>query len=190
MDTNPQSPDWWRLPALAAWIPLLAAGLVPDAAFVLLREAGRVTTITALVNNSWLVTFALSAYVGSFIAFRCREGGDSGAEAGDKGVQAGLLGLVAFMPFPLQDPSDLLRIPSPELRWLLLATLASKGMLWLYLTSLLLRYYLGGSAEVFRRMPTFLSGGRRRAPESAPASESKDTNNSGKGGPSSAEDDY
>ena len=168
MDKNPQSPDWWRAPALAAWVPLFAAGLAPDVAFDLLREAGRVTTITALVNNAWLVTFALCAFLGTFVSLRCREGGDTGAEAGDKGVQAGLIGLIAFMPFPLENPADILRVSSPELRWLLLGTLASKGLLWLYLASLIIRYYLGGTAEVFRRMPTFLSGGRRgmSSPES------------------------
>ena len=190
MDTNPQSPDWWRAPALAAWVPLLAAGLAPDMAFDLLREAGRVTTINALVNNAWLVTFALCAFLGTFVAFRCREAGDTGAEAGDKGVQAGLLGLIAFMPFPLENPADLLRVSSPELRWILLGTLASKGILWLYLVSLLLRYYLGGSAEVFRRMPTFLSGGRRGAPAGDAASETNEAMISRKGEDSSADEGH
>ena len=190
MDTNPQSPDWWRAPALAAWVPLFAAGLAPDMAFDLLREAGRVSTINALINNPWLVTLALSAFFGTFAAFRCREGGDSGPEAGDKGVQAGLLGLIAFMPFPLEEQRDLVLIASPVLRWLIMGTLASKGILWLYLVSLLLRYYLGGSAEVFRRMPTFLSGGRRGAPAGDAASETNEAMISRKGADSSADEGH
>ncbi len=156
--------DWWRLPALCLWAPLFAAGLFPEWCHGTLRELGRVAVLRAITNSPWAITFLLSAYIGWFVVLRCREAGQNEATSAGKGLQIAILSLMAFTPLHLENLPHYMTIPVPEYRWLMLSTVGAKGVAWLYLVLVMLRYYLLSGHRVFAAMPSLFPSTHKPSP--------------------------
>lgn len=135
------------------WVAFFAAGLYPEWVYDQARELGRVAAQRALTNSAWLITAAWAGYMGWFTLARCREAGDSHASATAKGVQVLLLGLTAFMPLRLENIAEVQYIPVPEYRWIIYGTVGAKGIAWMYLVLVILRYYLFSGYMTFINMP-------------------------------------
>ncbi|HPO15614.1 MAG TPA: hypothetical protein PLI09_19385 [Candidatus Hydrogenedentes bacterium] len=155
MNSNRQQVDIWRIPAFGLWLIFFAAGLVPEWIYVQLRELGHVVTQRALINNMSLLPLAMTAYITVFFYQRCCEAGLSRPMARGKSFQLFLLALIAFvLPVRLELFMDYLLIPVAEYRRLLFSMIAVKCIAWLYLLSVVCRYYFFNGYRVFIQMPS------------------------------------
>lgn len=153
-----RSGEWWRIPAFLAWMPLFFAGYFPEWTYHWLRDVGGVVTQRALINNHYAITLASAGYILFFTYRRCRDAGDDAANAQGKALQLGVAGLLAFLPMRIEYLPDYFAIPVPEQRRLLLFFAAAKTATWLYLFSIVLRYYVWSGERVFQKMrPLFPS---------------------------------
>lgn len=146
--------DPWRFPTLVLWLFFFGLGISPEAVYYFCRATAYVTTQHAFVNSPWMIFFGLVAYLGLFSFRRCREAGLDDSETHGKTLQIMLLALPAFLPFRPELALHYSEIPVPHYRWLVLGIATVKLLTWLYLLSVLLRYYLGWGAEVYRQMPS------------------------------------
>ncbi len=153
MTNNNFTEDLWRGAALLAWMAIFMMGLFPEVVFYTLREQGYVVSQRAITNNYWTITLASAGFLGWFVFRRCIECQDEVNIALGKGVQVIILALTAFLPLHIQELPLHFAIPIPGLRRLLLTIVAIKGLTWLYLVTLLLRYYFGSGHAVFKNMP-------------------------------------
>lgn len=149
----------WALAALLLWLPFFSIGLFPDYCYYTLRSLADVVTSRALVNSVGLLYFLLVGYFYGFLYRSARGAGVSVAASQVIAVQLSIVAMIAFFPIPLEDISDFQRIGVPWMRRLTLTICAFKIASWLYLLSLVFRYYLWSGPEVFRQMvPVFPSG--------------------------------
>jgi len=154
-------PNPWRWPALLLWLLFFLVGLVPGPVFLALRQAGGVVTQDALVNNPWLVTLALAAYVAAFGMRRCLEAGLAPHEARDRATLLGILGLAAF------SNNDMIILftahlhPLMQTRFQVYLVGIGKLLAWWYLISLFIRYYAFRDIPVFARIPAIFPSTRR-----------------------------
>jgi hypothetical protein len=132
------------------WVFFFSIGLFPEWFFFTLREWALVSTRHAWTNSFGLLTPALAGYLLFFSYYRCREGGLTVAESQGKALQIGLFGLLAFLP--LDQVLHYQDIPVLFLRRLVLSLAGAKVLMWLYLFSLILRYYYFGGRGVFVSM--------------------------------------
>ena len=144
--------DLWRLPALLAWLFFLAVGLFPMWTFETVREWGFVATQRALVNSHWMLITAWAGYFALFVLSRCREAGQTTAEAQGRALQVGIIALLAFLPVRLEQAAEFAEIIQPFERRLLFATILAKGLAWVYLLALILQYYLIRGHRAFTGM--------------------------------------
>ena len=144
--------DPWAFPTLLLWLVFMLMGLLPEAVFHALREAGYVLTQDAIVNSPYAITIAFSLFIAYFVYSWCLEAGGSGNEASAKAVQTALVGLLAFLPVPVGLLFQAGDIMNPELRLIVLTLIPFKMLCWLYLLSIPLRYYAFGNRHVGRRM--------------------------------------
>ena len=152
--------DPWAIPTLLMWLVFMLIGLIPDTVFEWLREASGVLTQSAFINSPGAITVALSVFYGFFVYNACREAGVDENEASGKAVQAGLIGLPAFLPFPLMLILQTGEILSPDLRMVVYIAVPMKLLCWLYLLSLLFRYYALGNHRVYADMMTVFPSAR------------------------------
>jgi len=145
--------DAWTVAVLLLWLAIFMAGLFPEIVFHTLRELGYVVTMRALVNSHWFITLACAGYLGWFTFNRCLESGDVADVALGKSVQILILGITAFLPLRMEQLPIYFSITIPFYRYLILSVVAVKAMAWLFLLTLLLRYYLIAGRLVFRNMP-------------------------------------
>ncbi len=158
MSNSPSSPDLWRLPAFLLWVLLFLIGLVPDEVFRLFRELGHVKTQSALVNSHYLITFCLAGFLGHFTYQRSVDAGTDDLSARGKGLQSAVFGLVAFLPVPWELLPALHDIPKLELRLAVLFACSAKFGAWVYLLSVLVRYYFWSGQAVYQGMSSVLRG--------------------------------
>ena len=160
----------WSLPLLIAWGLFFVVGLCPRAAFELLRNVAWVAPQQALVNSSSAISIALAYYLGAFAYGRCREAGLTPGEAWARGVVVGILGLAAFLDFPIASlmarPEHLGKIGL----FLLYAKGFGKLLSWACLYVAVLRYYALGDDLVFVRMLPPSEGDMEGEKEPLPAS--------------------
>lgn len=156
MTSSPRQSDFWRWPALVLWLVFFFVGLVPEWVYYRLRDLGAVTTQRALVNSYYLLPFAMAAFLAAFTHWRCREAAVNPSEARGKALQIWVLSLLAFLPIRLEHVWDYLGIPVPEYRRLILTMAAAKGLAWLYLLSLIVRFHLWSGHAVYQRMRSLL----------------------------------
>lgn len=149
--------DLWRWPTLLLWLIFLLAGLLPEKAFFLLRDLGHVATQNASVNSVWLPVVAMAAYLTFFAYYVCRKADLESGEAEGKALQIAVLALLAFLPLRLEQFNEYLLVPVPEHRRLLIAACTVKCIAWVYLLTLLLRYYCWNGKSAFSRMPSAFS---------------------------------
>jgi len=147
-DSEPRF-DPWAIAAALLWLVYLCVGYVPEEVFAFLREQGRVVTQNALVNSPYLITIGFSMYFAYFAYHRCRECGLTMTDAQGRALQVGIVGLLAFLNIPLQTLIDAPDIPIPRLRNLVFAIFVAKSLAWLYLASLVFRYYILQNSRVF-----------------------------------------
>lgn len=148
----------WGVAALLMWFAFFALGLFPDFFFDYLREQGEVVPNRALTNSVVLLYLGLVAYFFSFVVRAARAADLSSAVSQMLAVQLSIMALMAFMPLKLELIFDYLRLSEPFWRRAILGVCVLKVASWLYLLSLLIRYYLWAGAEVFRQMaPLFPS---------------------------------
>lgn len=148
----------WGLLALLLWLVFFTLGLFPDFFYEYLRNVANVVTARAMVNSVFLLYFALVVYFFGFLYRAARAAGLSPVMAQVLAVQLGLVALLAFLPVRLEYIPHYLDAPDATWRKLILTVCAFKVASWLYLVSLLFRYYLLSGAEVFRQMaPVFPS---------------------------------
>ena len=170
MSSTESNDDAWRWPALALWLPMLTAGMFPEAVFTALRRAGHVTTQDALVNSPFLLYWGLVAFTACFVYHACMEGDDGAPVARARAFTAAVVAMMAFLPIRMEALPQYFMVMPAEQRNTLLSAAAVKSLAWLYLFSLLLRYYLG-DARVFHRLPSLLPSvwGRTGSDENASA---------------------
>ncbi len=155
MNSTPPRFDPWRAPALFLWLVFFAVGLVPEWVYVQLRDVGGVVTQRALINNMALLPMAMTAFLTLFFHQRCAEAGLHPVETKGKTFQLGLLALIAFvLPVHLEQFMEYMTIPVAEYRRIIFSLIAAKCIAWLYLVSVIGRYYLGNGHRVFIRMPS------------------------------------
>ena len=138
---------------LLLWLAIFMIGLFPEVVFVWVREAGYVVTLRALVNSHWFITLACSGFLGWFTFCRCAECGDYADVAFGKSVQIVILAITAFLPMGIEKVSIYFLIPIPFYRYLILSVITVKALAWLYLVTLILRYYLISGYAVFKNIP-------------------------------------
>lgn len=157
--------DVWDFLTLSLWSIFFAIGFVPELAFYVIREAAAVTTFTALVNSSAVLTISLTAYLGLFSYRKCLQSGLSETMAQGKAMEVSVLALVAFLEIPAKGTIFEMRtllgvvlefreLPGLYLQSVVLFVGVSKLVAWLYLYSLVLRYHASGNRDVFARIPS------------------------------------
>lgn len=156
MKDSPPAYDFWRVPTCLLWVVFFLIGLAPERVFLLMREWGHVKSQSALVNSHYLITLGLSGFLAYFTYCRCMEAEMDELTARGKGLQTGIFGLVAFLPVPWALLANFEQIPKLELRLVVLFACGAKSMAWVYLLSVLLRYYLWSGERVYKNMLTFL----------------------------------
>ncbi len=156
MAKPPRQVDWWCGPLLGLWAVFFVVGAVPEWTYEQLRMASHVVTQRALVNSPFLLSLALAAYLAWFTYHRCREAGLDGIHTRGKTLQIAIISLAAFLPLSTESLLNLNSIMVPAWRHLVTITAAVKTLAWLYLLSILLRYYLGSGHETFVRIPSLL----------------------------------
>lgn len=156
--------DYWCGPTLLLWGVFFALGISPEAAFEQLRIVAHVTTQHAMTNSPWLLFWGLVVYYGYFTYRRCQEAGLPAVEQEGKTLQVILLSLAAFYPI---QPELLFQVPYAHLRYVVIGVFSTKALAWLYLFSILLRYYLFSGQNVYVRMFSLFPSVRHTASESA-----------------------
>jgi len=164
--------DPWRIPALGLWGLFFLTGLAPGVAYHVARQLGGVYIHRAMVNSPYLLTVALAAYIAVFCYSRSVSAGAASGEAQDKAIQVFVLGLAAFLPFNFLTLFTVSMIPYPETRVLIYSGGCAKVLSWIYLLSLILRYYLLDRRDAFARIPSlFFSTRYHRARHAAAPSD-------------------
>lgn len=166
--------DPWRLPAVALWLLVFCAGLFPEPVFMALREAGGVVTQRALTNSPFFITIACALYLAIFTYGRCqRVNAPSGLAFGNS-LQVLMIALLAFLPFPFELLLNLDNIMVALSRRVVIGVAAAKLLAWLYLWTLMLRYYILSNHAVFAQMhslfPSLQASGSENSPESPQSS--------------------
>ncbi len=144
--------DPWSLAAAAMWAVYFFAGLSPEWLYFTLRDWGDVSILTAMVNSPHMITLAFSAFLGLFAYHRCLDVGLTGMEAKGRALQFIILGLVAFLNFPLSQVTHLSDIPVPNLRVIVIVVALAKTSAWFYLLIVVMRYSLLGHTQAFAAM--------------------------------------
>lgn len=151
--TADRQKDTWRIPALLLWLAFFYLGLFPELSFYYFREAGHVSAHRAMINSPYVLSLSLCGYLGYFTYLRCRELNLDFAESQGKGLQLTLIAFVAFLPIGLDQFGAYSEQFTAEGYRIMVAFAAVKCLAWLYLMSLMLRYYLLQGPMVFMNMP-------------------------------------
>jgi len=160
----PESRVWGPV-ALLLWLGFFTLGLFPDFFYEYLRNEANVVTSRAMVNSVFLLYAALIVYFFGFLYRAARDAGLSSVMAQVLAVQLSMVALLAFLPVRLEYIPDYLRAPDATWRRLILTVCAFKMASWLYLLTLLIRYYLFSGAEVFRQMAPVFPSARNEGAE-------------------------
>lgn len=169
MSGEKEHTDLWRLPTYLLWLCLLCVGLAPEILFQKLRDFGMVVPHKAIINSPTIITVCFSLFMAFFVYKVCCENGLANHEAQSRGTQIGLFGLLAFIDMPYEGaflPSmSLLELVlsmnsvsnlTMELKMIVISAGLMKFAIWLYLLSLITRYYIFGNERVFANMlPVF-----------------------------------
>lgn len=134
------------------WCFFFAIGMDPELTFQFLRESGRVVTQRALVNSPHLVTLALAGFLASHVYARCREAGLAVADAQARALQTAVLGLAAFLNFPMQSFLNAGALPTMDQRLLIWSVGMVKYVVWMYLLLTVIRFHLFGRVSAFTGM--------------------------------------
>lgn len=139
MSTQIPQGDPWRWPALVLWTCFFLFGLWPEQTYYTLRAAGYVFSQNAVINSYHFITWCLTGFLMHFVYHRCREAKLPGVESLGKATQLGVLAFVAFVDIPVAQIGD---VRDTTVVVLVAGTALFKLSAWLYLYTLLLRYYL------------------------------------------------
>lgn len=157
--------DPWAIGAFILWIVILVMGLLPNETFWFLRRISGVLTQNALLNSPLDIWIGFSAYVAFFTWRRCHESTVLPERAKANALQVGFFACAAFCPIQPKDIQWALQIPDDNLRAYLLTVIGSLTVLklgaWLYLLSLLFRYYMLHNYSVFSNIPSVFPSIRR-----------------------------
>lgn len=176
--------DVWDLLTLAFWIAFFTIGLAPELFFSLFRHVGGVSSYSALVNSSAIITVTFSLYLALFAYRRCRFAGLTPYLSQGKALEVALLALVAFLELPALRSSlqgrrtllalvlDLGAVEDRYLQGVILFVTASKLLAWIYLFSLVLRYHAFGNRTVFTQVPSMFPSMHRHEHASGDAASS------------------
>ncbi len=141
--------DPWRAPTALLWYLFLGIGVAPENAFEQLRYVADVVTQDALVNSPYFITVGYAAFLGAFCYFKRRACGSDERTAQNAALHLALIGLVAFLPFPMMLFTHASGIPTAHLRHFVYALGGIKMLAWLYLVISVTRYYAFGHETVF-----------------------------------------
>lgn len=166
---SPQGPGAiGRLLTLVLWTAFFLIGLFPDLFFqsICLLSFGWIPSRTVFPYSDFGVTVALSLYFGVFVFHQARAAGRAAGDASTRGVYGWALALVAFLggvQFLVAMPPGMPRL----YRAAVYVGMSAKLLAWVYLYTLVLRYYLLGQRGVFGSfLPLFLAD-ESREPEHA-----------------------
>ncbi len=137
-----------------------------------LRNAGGVVTQNAWVNSPFVITIALSIYLGLFCLRRCQQGDLPDMVAEGSALQAGVLGLAAFLPFDFEPLMRLEEVP-PQHRHLLILIGMVKLLAWWYLLGSVVSYYVLGSERTLALMAFIFPSVRQEQKEDSHRTELK-----------------
>lgn len=165
--------DVWDFLTLSLWTIFFAIGFAPEMAFYGLRAISAVTSFTALVNSSAMLTLSLTAYLAFFGYRRCIEWGLSTTIAQGKALEIAVLALVAFLEIPAKGTIfetrtlfsivlEFRELPGLYLQTVVLFVGVSKLAAWVYLYSLVVRYHAFGNRGVFACIPSLFPSMRGR----------------------------
>ncbi len=140
------------MPIVLLWCLFFAIGLDPEATYQFLREAGRVVSQRALVNSPHLITLGLAGYLAWHVFSSCREAGLGFADAQARALQTAVLGLAAFLNFPLTHFLNAGTLLSMDQKLLLWSVGLVKYVVWLYLLLTVIRFHLFGRVSAFTGM--------------------------------------
>lgn len=155
--------DPWSLGVAGLWVVYFLIGLAPETVYFMLRDWGGVSILTAMVNSPHLITLAYSGFLGLFAYHRCLSAGLSGIDSKARAMQFTILGLVAFLNFPLTHVTRLSEIPFQNLRVVVVVVALAKVTTWFYLLFVVLRYSLFGHTQGFTTMASVFPSTRRQA---------------------------
>ncbi len=144
--------DSWAVPIVLLWCLFFAVGLDPEVTFQFLRDAGRVVSQRALVNSPHLITLGLSGFLAWHVFARCRDAGLNVSDAQARALQTAVLGLAAFLNFPLHHFLNAATLPTMDQRLLLWSVGMVKYVVWLYLLFTVIRFHLFGRISAFTGM--------------------------------------
>jgi len=150
-DTKPDS-RLWAVGLLGLWSLFFAASLMPSLTLLLIREISGVFSSSSRLYSPYIVTLGCALYLFGFVTRRCEESGLDSGESRVRGFYAFVLGLLAFLDFPIGALIRLSDVIDVTDRLIILAAIPIKILAWFYLFSLILRYYLWGNAQVFALM--------------------------------------
>lgn len=157
--TNGQSSyDFWRIPTLLLWWIFLVVGALPEEVFWAAREAAGVVTQRAMVNSPDLITLAFASYLGIFAYRQCLEQGLSAPVSQGRAIQITIIGLIAFLPFPvarLLGVGDIAAYSfwdTVYLRGAVYSVWIGKLAALIYLAGVFFRIYALGNSSLFRDM--------------------------------------
>jgi hypothetical protein len=153
------------------WSVFFAIGLVPEFVFHLLRNRAAVSTSTALVNSSAIITLGFTFFLVWFVYRNGLESYSNRAAARGKATQIGILALLAFMDVPtrsgvfqvhtlLEIVFELDDLSDWYLRFVVMLVAFSKLAAWCLLYSLFFRYHLLGNRLAFTSIPSLFPSTR------------------------------
>jgi hypothetical protein len=191
--SNINEKNAWDIPTMLLWSVFFAVGLVPEFVFHLLRRSAAVSSSTALVNSSAIITLAFTFFVVWFVYRNGLEPYSNKADSRGKATQIGLLALLAFMDIPTRsgvfEVHTLLEImirlndlSDWYLRFVVMLVALSKLTAWCFLYSLFFRYHLLGNRMAFMSIPSLFPSTRKNNDDddSGPEMKPVDTDSSQK----------
>ncbi len=150
-ETRNESP-FWSAGMVILWTIFFAIAFLPSLTMFVIRVWAGIFYAESLLYSPYVMTFVCSLYLHVFVEKRCRENGLDRTESWVRGFYAFVLGLIAFLDFPVTALLSLSDFIALNDRLVIYGAFPIKLLAWLYLYFLMLRYYLLGNTRVFAEM--------------------------------------
>ncbi len=157
MSTQLTRRDPWRWPALLLWFIFFLIGLWPEQSFSVMRTAGYVFSQNAIVNSYHFITWCLVGFIVHFTYHRCLDSRFPPLEALGKSIQLGVVAFVAFVDLPVKLIPDIRHTLDQSI---VIGMVMTKLLAWLYLYTLMVRYYWRRQSNIIAYSLPWLAMGK------------------------------